>query len=109
MTHVWTKPEDGSYYFKKAHAVAYAHAIVVHMNLLCEQLNEESNDIDITQEEFWDNVENLVSKTLKGSKLNVPIWFLRQAGRHLPEYFKIREKETNFIKFCLMASFPHFI
>jgi hypothetical protein len=43
MTHVWTKPEDGSYYFKKAHAVAYAHAIVVHMNLLCEQLNEESN------------------------------------------------------------------
>jgi len=38
MQNVWTKPTDGSYYFKKAHAVAYAHAIVVHMNLLCEQL-----------------------------------------------------------------------
>ena len=33
---VWKKPTDGSYYFKKAHAVAYAHAIVVQMNLICE-------------------------------------------------------------------------
>jgi len=40
MKNVWTKPEDGSYYFKKAHAVAYAHAIVVHMNLICEELYE---------------------------------------------------------------------
>ena len=39
---VWVKPTDGEYYFKKAHAVAYAHAIVVHMNLLCEQLDSES-------------------------------------------------------------------
>ena len=37
---VWTKPENGEYYFKKAHAVSYAMACVVHMNLLCEQLNE---------------------------------------------------------------------
>ena len=35
---VWTKPEDGAYYFKKAHAVSYAMACVVHMNLLCEGL-----------------------------------------------------------------------
>ena len=26
------------YYFKKAHAFAYATSVVVHMNLLCEQL-----------------------------------------------------------------------
>ena len=39
---VWIKPSDGSYYFKKAHAVAYAHAIVVHMNLLCEELTSVS-------------------------------------------------------------------
>lgn len=38
MTEVWKKPSDGSYYFKKAHAVAYAHAIVVQMNLICEQV-----------------------------------------------------------------------
>ena len=39
---VWIKPTDGAYYFKKAHAVAYAHAIVVHMNLLCEQLKKDN-------------------------------------------------------------------
>lgn len=31
---IWDKPEDGSYYFKKAHAVSYAHLVQVHMNLL---------------------------------------------------------------------------
>ena len=40
MEHVWTKPTDGEYYFKKAHAVAYAVGVVVHMNLLCEQIDE---------------------------------------------------------------------
>lgn len=38
---VWTKPEEG-YYFKKAHAMSYAMACVVHMNLICEQLDSES-------------------------------------------------------------------
>ena len=31
----------------------------------------------------------------------IPIWFLRQAGRHLPEYLKIRDNYKNFIDFCL--------
>lgn len=36
---IWIKPDGkDSYYFKKAHAVAYASAIVVQMNLICEQL-----------------------------------------------------------------------
>ena len=35
---VWTKPTDGTYYFKKAHAVAYAVSIVVQLNLFCEQV-----------------------------------------------------------------------
>jgi len=39
---VWTKPENGDYYFKKAHAVSYAMAVVVHMNLLCDMFNESS-------------------------------------------------------------------
>ena len=39
---VWVKPSDGSYYFKKAHAVAYAHAIVVQMNLLCEGVTNDN-------------------------------------------------------------------
>ena len=34
---VWEKPENGEYYFKKAHAIAFATAIVVQLNLLCEK------------------------------------------------------------------------
>lgn len=34
---VWVKPSDGSYYFKHSHAIAYAVAIVVQMNLICEK------------------------------------------------------------------------
>lgn len=36
---IWEKPENGEYYFKKAHAVAYAQAIVVQMNLICESVS----------------------------------------------------------------------
>ena len=36
---VWVKPEGDEYYFKKAHAVAYAHVIVVQMNLICEGIS----------------------------------------------------------------------
>jgi len=32
---IWEK-EEGSYTFKKSHAVAYAHLVVVHMNLLVD-------------------------------------------------------------------------
>jgi DNA polymerase III alpha subunit len=39
MKEVWVKPESDEYFFKKAHAVAYAHAIVVQMNLICEQIS----------------------------------------------------------------------
>jgi hypothetical protein len=33
---VWVKPESGDYYFKKAHAIAFATAIVVQLNRICE-------------------------------------------------------------------------
>ena len=36
---VWLKPIDNSYYFKKSHAVSYALAIVVQLNLLVESIN----------------------------------------------------------------------
>ena len=36
---IWKKPEGDEYYFKKAHAVAYAMAVVVQMNLICEQIS----------------------------------------------------------------------
>ena len=41
FSEVWTKTDDG-YFFKKSHAIAYAHAIVVQLNALCERA--EQND-----------------------------------------------------------------
>ena len=39
MTEIWTKPEGDEYFFKKSHATAYAMAIVVQMNLICEGIS----------------------------------------------------------------------
>lgn len=40
---VWDKNDDG-YSFKKSHAIAYAHLVVVHMNLLEETLGHSLNE-----------------------------------------------------------------
>ena len=40
-------------------------------------------------------------KSLILKEKNLPIWFMRQAGRYLPEYQIIRKKNENFINFCL--------
>ena len=36
---VWEKPASDEYFFKKAHAVAYAMVVVVQMNLICEKVS----------------------------------------------------------------------
>ena len=38
---------------------------------------------------------------LNKTTTNTPIWLMRQAGRYLPEFRKIREKNPNFINLCL--------
>jgi DNA polymerase III alpha subunit len=38
---IWQKPATDEYFFKKSHALAYAVAIVVQMNLICEQVSYE--------------------------------------------------------------------
>ena len=32
---------------------------------------------------------------------NTPVWFMRQAGRYLPEFMEIRKQNLDFIKLCL--------
>ena len=32
---------------------------------------------------------------------NTPVWFMRQAGRYLPEFREIRKNNPNFINLCL--------
>ena len=41
LSEVWQKPSSEEYYFKKSHATAYAVAIVVQINLICEKLSYE--------------------------------------------------------------------
>jgi DNA polymerase III alpha subunit len=41
LSEVWKKPTTDEYYFKKSHAIAYATAVVVQMNLICEQISWE--------------------------------------------------------------------
>ena len=47
-------------------------------------------------------MNNTLTKCIKEKKTSyIPIWFMRQAGRYLPEFREIRKKNTDFIKLCL--------
>ena len=35
---------------------------------------------------------------------DTPVWFMRQAGRYLPEFMEIRKENTDFIKLCLNSN-----
>jgi len=44
----------------------------------------------------------LINEVIINKKTNLnPIWIMRQAGRYLPEFRKIRKLNPNFIKLCL--------
>ena len=47
-------------------------------------------------------MKDILRECIKEKKTSyTPIWFMRQAGRYLPEFRKIREKNPDFIKLCL--------
>ncbi|WP_298914791.1 uroporphyrinogen decarboxylase [uncultured Algimonas sp.] len=42
-----------------------------------------------------------ILRALRGERVDpVPVWFMRQAGRHLPEYMEVRATTSSFIEFC---------
>ena len=46
-------------------------------------------------------MNRLVNCISKFKTNDTPVWFMRQAGRYLPEFMEIRKKNTDFIKLCL--------
>jgi uroporphyrinogen decarboxylase len=47
-------------------------------------------------------MKDTLTECIKNKKTSYkPIWFMRQAGRYLPEFREIRKMNTNFVKLCL--------
>ena len=45
--------------------------------------------------------DTLFLRALNKEKLNTPpIWYMRQAGRYMPEYREVRKKFKNFLDMC---------
>ncbi len=50
--------------------------------------------------------DSLFIKTLKGEKhARIPFWFMRQAGRYLPEYMALRKEAGSFLDLCFNSDF----
>ena len=49
-------------------------------------------------------MNTLIQDCINNNFSGTPIWLMRQAGRYLPEFRSIREKNQDFIKLCLNAN-----
>ena len=54
-------------------------------------------------------MNKLINCILKKDSSCVPIWFMRQAGRYLPEFRKIRIENQDFVKLCLNSNLSSII
>ena len=55
-------------------------------------------------------MNNKILDCIKGNNSNyTPIWFMRQAGRYLPEFRKIRIENQDFVKLCLNSNLSSII
>jgi len=46
-------------------------------------------------------MDRLIDCIIHKKSSEIPIWYMRQAGRYLPEFQEIRKKNPDFIKLCL--------
>ena len=49
-------------------------------------------------------MNRLIDCIIHKKSSGIPVWFMRQAGRYLPEFQEIRKKNQNFIKLCLNSN-----